>query len=862
MIRKPYLYLATLLLALLLAGAVRAYAESELTLGLVAAPTGLVRDEAQGQAFAANLAARLNVPVRLRMFADESQMYNWLSRFREIDCTWLSAEFTRKLPAGEVLPLVAVQSFTGSATPGYFVARQGYDAVALQRLRKALLDAAPTWVESALAPAAAVKNITPAVADEAPPPQITVRPASRAAVPAPAAPAPAVPAVPRDEPPVTLAADQLDYLRDSREFRASGAARLERGTTALDADELRWQDATRDAAARGNVRLVESGGELSGSSLQVNTASGRGLISDGRVLLKENNFHLTGTELERLDQNSYQITDGSFTTCDGDPPDWQFTASDVDVDMGSYATARNVWFEVHDLPLLYLPYLVFPVKSERESGFLLPRAGYSSRKGALLSLAWYEVIDRNLDATLYLDYLSRIGVGKGLEYRYDLGVPGRGRAYAYHVSGIEDTPDSYALDWQHEGMLPGGVRLAADVEYVDRREYFEDFGETADEYNRDQAVSTLLAQRNWGKLNLTGYARYIKDLENDNDATLQRLPEIGVDVPFFRLGDEPVYSRTEMRATNFWREDDSAGDDGQRLFLRQGLSLVLKPGSWLEITPEVAAYARYYHADSGEETDFIPEFAATLSTRLQRVYPFNRWGVDAIQHSIEPQVTYTYIPNEDQDDLPLFDIRDRIMPLNQVGYALVNRLTARFVDADGRRSYREVLNLRLSQIYDIREERDDSLADPEPFSDLRVELKMHPGSGLTLDADALIKVHDQVAFNRLTASVGYSDGRGNGANLGYVYRSDESGVDPTDYLGVSLDTALLAPLYARVEERYDFNGGGSLETVLGLEYRARCWSLFLTYRDREGEEEVLFGVSLAGLGRVGGFGSSLRTGEN
>jgi len=59
----------------------------------------------------------------------------------------------------------------------------------------------------------------------------------------------------------------------------------------------------------------------------------------------------------------------------------------------------------------------------------------------------------------------------------------------YHVSGIDETPDSFALDWQHDGTLPGNVRLAADVEYVDRLEFFEDFGESADEYNRDHTVS-------------------------------------------------------------------------------------------------------------------------------------------------------------------------------------------------------------------------------------------------------------------------------------------------------------------------------------------------------------------------------------
>ena len=667
------------------------------------------------------------------------------------------------------------------------------------------------------------------------------------------------------DPPATLSAEQLDYDGATRVFSAHGGVVMEQEGLRLTADEVLWQDSTRDVVASGQVRLTEPGGELQGSSVTANLTTGLGLVNEGQVFVRENNFHLAGAELERLGEASYRVTDGRFTTCDGAIPDWQFSAAQVDVDLGRYATAQHVWFEVRNQPLLYLPYLVFPVKTERESGFLLPRAGYSSRKGALLSLAWYQVIDRHLDATVYVDYLSRIGLGKGLEYRYALGGGNRGEALVYHVSGIDENPDSFALDWQHDGTLPGKVRLAADVEYVDRLEFFEDFGESADEYNRDHTVSTLLVQRNWEKLNLTGHARYIKDLEEDNDDTLQRLPELGIDVPLFQLDTVPLYTRTELRATNFERD---AGEEGQRLYLRQGLGTVLKPGSWLEFNPEVAVYGRYYHTDSGDESDVMPEYSATLSTRLIRTYPLARWGIDRLQHSVEPQVSYRYIPDNNQDDLPLYDLNDRIGRLNlneydQVGtlnlleYALVNRLTARSTGADGTPVYRELLNLRLSQAYDIEEERDAADDDPEPFSDLRTELGFYPTPATSLTLDALIRVYDGPAFSRVNAGAGYADGHGNGAQFSYSYRSAESGFGATDYLQLRLDTALLAPVYASVEERYDLIERDALEMVVNLEYRVQCWSLFLTYRDRPDSEEVLVGFALSGLGRIGGFGGAI-----
>ncbi|GEM_PF-1155021 len=705
---------------------------------------------------------------------------------------------------------------------------------------------------------------------------------------------------------VKLQAGQVDYDQNGDLYRASGAVVVEQDGARLAADNLLWQAATQDAVATGAVTMSDPEGTLQGSSARANFGNQRGRVTDGRIFFKGNNFHLVGKEIERLDQSSYEVKEGTFTTCDGENPAWKFTAEQVNVDLGRYAVARDVWFELADLPVFYLPYMVFPVLTERESGFLMPRFGYSDRKGTFLSLAWYQVIDRNLDATVYLDYLSEIGVGKGLEFRYALGSDSVGEAKWYHISGFDnaiendsagqttytDMPDSYSLFWQHGGMLPGKVWLSADVEYVDNIKYFEEFGDTADQYTRDLTVSTILLQRNWDKLNLTAFGRYINDLDEDLkvDTTLQRLPEFGLTVPFYRLDENPLYSRTQLNATYFWREDETpataqmpAQESGQRFMLRQGLSYVFKIGELFELTPEIAAYGRYYTGVDGEESDLLPEYATTLSTRLQRVYEVSGWGsLDRIQHSIEPQVTYRYVGNYDQENLPYYDPYDRINDDNLIIYALVNRLTGRTVDADGNRSYREFLNLRLSQSYDVEEPCHvynadgvrDSFNDTEPFSSVRAELKVNPTPATSLSIDSWIPVYGDQRFSKVTASAGYTPSAGNSVSVNYSYdKTAQEAVwekypgvettEPSEYIGLNLTTDLLAPVYASVKQRYDLTEDQSLETLVNLEYRKQCWSLFLTLRsrpsvdDRPTENEVMVGFALSGLGRIGGFGSSL-----
>ena len=103
----------------------------------------------------------------------------------------------------------------------------------------------------------------------------------------------------------------------------------------------------------------------------------------------------------------------------------------------------------------------------------------------------------------------------------------------------------------------------------------------------------------------------------------------------------------------------------------------LPPGSWLEFSPEVAVYGRAYHADSGNEADLLPEYSATLSTRLIKAYPFERWGIDRYQQErIRIDVMYKHPDNQrivDEYKNILIDC-NRKGAINQLENARLTRL--------------------------------------------------------------------------------------------------------------------------------------------------------------------------------------------
>ena len=880
--------------------------QSVITLGFSVDGSGLIASSAQGDEIGRYLESQLSMPVKVRSFAAEDQLYNWLTRFSEVDVAWLSQSSLTELSAGQYYPL-AEDRDSSDLLRGKIVARQGLSATLRQHLRAAFLSmhesssgqvllsklgtarfVSPTRQQGMVMAEAPISLEPPSSVDTPEPlsgKMVTQQPdqvvsqkhVAQQEAPTPAQQvdvgdtlsspvvmeenkkAPPIPPSPAVDPAeqITLVADYLAYSSEDDSYEARGDVVLRRGEVELKAEEVFWQATTQDVSAQGPVQLSDAGTEFSGDRMQYNMATEQGQVHDGRVFVHDGNFHLVGEQIEKHGLINYFVKNGSFTTCDGDVPDWKFSASEVDVTLGGYARAKDVWFHIKDVPVLYTPYFEFPVQTDRESGLLTPRFGYSNNRGTRASMAWYQVIDRHLDATFYLDYLSDIGLSKGLEYRYALAKKNEGKAIYYHVSGLKGTPDLNYQKWDHRGELPGDWRLTIDAEYTNKKLFFEEFGEVAEDYNRDKTVSTLILQRNWQKLNLVGYARYIKDLENNNDATLQRLPELGLNLTRHRIGETPFYAGLESYVTRFQRDK---GEDGERLYLKPSLSAVFKPGSWLEVVPQVTLHERLYNTDSGDDEKFVPELSLGLATRLVKNFDVNRWGIERIQHSFEPKAVYTYVPDKDQDDLPQFDLHDRIERQNDIAYALVNRLTASSMAADGSMSYHELFNLRVSQSYDIDEARNNRTGENRPLSDVRVELGLQPTRYLSLDAESRIPVYGDAGFRTLRVGTSVNDGKGNAVAIDYSYKDVDLESVATDYLEYQLATSVMKPVYASFEERYDFRKNRGLEKVLGLEYRSKCWSILMTYRNRYREDgrddnELMMTFVLAGLGQAQGFGS-------
>jgi LPS-assembly protein len=685
--------------------------------------------------------------------------------------------------------------------------------------------------------------------------------------------------MPQLEGPVQITSDTLSYDRAKGVFVGEGHVEITRGTVILQADRVELNETTNDVVAEGHVVLREGGDLLKCDRLELNLQTQMGSITNGTLFTKEGNFSITGERAEKLGERTYRVYDASFTTCDIPSPDWKFTAKRVDITLEGYAVVRGPVFYVKGVPVFYIPAGIFPAKRERQTGFLMPKFGNSSEFGPEVFTAFYWAIAKNMDATFYLDRLGDgrgRGFNEGIEFRYALRRDSDGQFTFYFSDDQVEDDERWGVFFKARQGLLGGFYAKADVAFISDDAYVTDFddyvpGETLiDTRTMSQLETSVFGGRNWSRFNLLGEISYIDDLTLETHRkTLQRIPVLQFVALKQGLPRTPLFFDWENEYTRFWREE---GLRGHRLDVHPRLSFPLMLMKSIRLEPEAGLRETLYlpsnsprRASDGErmmddfETREIPDFTVSTSTILGRVYEAKWWNFERWKHQIEPEVSYTYIPRVNQDDLPVFDDLDRIGYTNAVTYGLTNTLSGRVRrDREGH-TYRELLRFTVFQSYSFGDSFEDKKG--QHFSDIEAELVSNPSNYINIEGDLQYST-DKRYLKDLNLHAALSDRRGDTMDLEYAFRKDE-----VENINVNSTLRLQEWLDLFYRNSYNILENRRYSSVYGLEFRAKCWGIQLSVEDKkrtpstvrdgeltrlqEDEIQFKFQVTLRGIGSVG-----------
>ncbi len=671
------------------------------------------------------------------------------------------------------------------------------------------------------------------------------------------------------------------------------------GQTRLEADYVEFSNKTKDTFARGNVLLISGEDSISCNAMTLNLITKKGFIDKGTIFIQKNHFYITGENIQKTGEATYSAQKGSITSCEGESPDWKITGNNIKVTIEGYGTATNTVFWAKELPVIYSPYLKFPVKKKRQTGFLLPRVTSSDRKGFELDLPLFLAISKNSDATVYADYMSDRGVKLGTQFRYILDKTTKGSMYfdfldddkiddgteatedySFSATPQRTNSDRFWFRMKHDQDLPDGFTAKLDIDVVSDEDYlheFQDgftgykqtkkdfekeFGRSLDEYDDYTRQNKLNINKTWSNYSFDVDALWYDNVrarrQDTEDYTLQTLPSIMLNASRQQVSTSKFFYTLNSRYESFYRQDTTDTlINGQRTNINPKIFLPMKLGRNFSFEPSFGISETIWHTNDFTDiygnsdslrTRHMYDIGATLSTKLNKIFNVQNSFIDKIQHELIPKLEYAYTPNVTQDDLPLFDDFDRIKEQNLITWSLTNNFISRRVsmtpEGEEKIKYRDFAYIKIYQDYDINKGKDD---EPRPFSDISLELEFNPLNFITLDMDLDWSPYDN-RINLLNISNTLKDRRGDSLKIEYQFEHDRS---KTIYAKIDVNLTHGLSSYYSIEQ--NLIREESIETKAGLSLKRPCWAFDFYFSQSPDEDSVAFMITLNG---IGGFGAN------
>ena len=688
-----------------------------------------------------------------------------------------------------------------------------------------------------------------------------------------AAPLGAAPVCPAPEPvdfepldesgPIEVSADRADLTADGDSVFSGGVV-LRRGNQRLETEGATWDRAAGRILAVEGARFIQPGIEIESDRLEFLPAEGTAVLTGNRYRLPAKPAS-GGAETIRARRNGrVRMQDVTYTTCPGDEPDWLLVIDTLRVDTrDEIGEASGVKLRFFDTPVIYLPYLAFPLSDRRKSGFLTPEFGQSTRSGLEIRAPYYFNLAPNYDHLLTPVLMSDRGLKLGNEFRYLTPESGGSIRLDYlHRDNATAAYDSRTwFHLSHLTRLDNGWRLRAEIEDVSDTDYFQDLGQSPQVTSRTHVERLVQADYAGETWRITARAQNFRTLDLDipeAERPYARLPQIVAD-GFWLDGPLGLDWRLQTEAASFVRD---VGPEGARGVLEPELSLPLEaPGFFLRPSARLRMVQYYLTAPDAGQDESLGYAAPILSIdsgfRFQRSASSGR-----IVQTLEPRVLYAYIPFRDQDGLPLSDSSrpdfnyvqlfppnrylgaDRLGDTNQLSVGVTTRLLE---SASGR----EFLTAAIGKAW--------------YFDDRRVTL---PGESLeTAESSPIVLELGLELFNDWNADVAYQwdnvsettrlaqfrvqyqPAPNRVVNLAYRYRPDL-----LEDLAFSVGWPLSDRWSFVSALEYSLRDKAAVDSVLGVQYESCCWAIRLSAseqvsrRDGSTDSAIRLQVEFKGLG--------------
>ena len=648
-----------------------------------------------------------------------------------------------------------------------------------------------------------------------------------------------------EETPVFISAQQMEGKK-GEQIEATGGVELRKRGQTISADHLLYLQDNKDVLADGSVRVEQDNNVILSPHLKFNLDTNTGDMTQPVFEFGDNHAHGKADELHLAGRQDYLLHDAIYTTCPIDHEDWLLKMSTLEIDRDSQlGTAHGARVDFMGVPILYTPWMDFPLNSQRKSGLLAPSYGSTVTGGLEITVPYYWNIAPNLDATLAPRMISKRGIMLNNEIRYL--EPGySGIAHLNILNGDRLSNSTRLLfSLNHTQNFTSALNGAINYNRVSDDSYFRDFSDSVAGTSQTTLTREGILSYSGGWWNAATRIQSFQTLQDPAAPVVppyNRLPQFIVEAQQ-RAGKETLAFSAEFAAFRH-----PALVSGQRLVLYPSVSYALLAQPAFFLTPKLGLHYTSYILGANN-TNALPNATRTLpifsvDSGLTMERDMNLLAKDFVQ-TLEPRAYYVYIPYRNQSQLPNFDSAqgdfnfaqmftenrylgsDRIGDANQVTLAVTSRLLQQ---NDGEERLRVAVGERFSTTAQ-------KVNLPVVTSTVTTPVINSTGTVTTTKSDILLAAFGQLTrawsldstyqvtpgqlqTEQLDASARFQPETGKVVNLGYRFTRNS-----LRQINVSSQWPLSGHWHGVASWNYSLQDGGILEALGGLEYNRKCWTV-------------------------------------
>jgi LPS-assembly protein len=428
-------------------------------------------------------------------------------------------------------------------------------------------------------------------------------------------------------------------------------------------------------------------------TIAFNVKTQKGLTQN--TFLQEGEIYVNAQYLKKINSEEVFAKNARFTTCNLDTPHFAFRAPKMKLINNKLAVTGRVYPEIESIPIpvIFLPFGLFPINPTVHSGILMPSFTTSEDFGiGLEGLGYYKTFGEHVDLTTRANLYSYGGWALNLGSKYIMRYKYTGnlnisfqktKALNRNLNTDEEynTSKSYMINWSHsrDNRARPGTNFSANVNFGSTQ-YNQNLLNNPYQNFQNQLSSSINYSKDWrGKYNLSMNI-------NHNQNSVSRLVNLSLpNVNFNMVTLYPFQSKNSV-GSGKWYEKIGIGYSGNfqnqvsfydtAFSMKQfvdtmqygvqhniPITLTLPSLGAFTLAPSVSYEERWYGLstykrwnDTTGKVDTISKkglytgrqmsFGMGINTRIFGTYKFSpKSNIEAIRHEIRPNIAINYHPD-------------------------------------------------------------------------------------------------------------------------------------------------------------------------------------------------------------------------